>query len=208
MMRNKRKLYSHTWLLIIARWQCLFCCYLVSKPKNKKCASWFALDCRKSSPYSQLNRSTKLTSFYDTWRHSVYVYVLNTYFKTHSFGHRWAIYFTYFLREDCVGYWTRYEWTAPLSVGCFFERTSDAVKNVFCPCRARSHTRARIHAQRGQRAKEVKRIRRGSSIGLARIFSLGLLLHTRASPHLCASHMGVQLLNCLEYIRLLRLHSQ
>uniref|UniRef100_A0A672SU29 Gamma-aminobutyric acid type B receptor subunit 2 n=1 Tax=Sinocyclocheilus grahami TaxID=75366 RepID=A0A672SU29_SINGR len=40
--------------------------------------------------------------------------------------------------------------------------------------------------------------------------SLGLLLHTRARPpppHLCAFHMGMQLLTCSEYIRLLHLHS-
>lgn len=174
---------------------------------KKQCEIWFELIVR-----CQLFAHGWIfkTSLCDTRRRSSYVYVLNTYFKKDSIGLRWAIYLSYFIRGDSIESVTS-EQLPCRSVGrLFFVQISLGVENVFCLCRARSHTRARIHAQRRQRAKDLKRIRRSSSIGLARISSLGLLLHTRArppQPHLCAFHIGVQLLNCLEYFRLLHLHS-
>lgn len=178
-MRNnlREKWTLFTYGAVIARWQCLFCLLSMAK---KQYAIWFDLIVR-----CQLFAHGWIfkTSLYVTRRCSCFVYVLNIYFLYKSLYWAQVGNLLYILPQRGQ-YWTRYEWTAPLSVcrSVVFQRTSLAVENVFCLCRARSHTRARIHAQRSQRAKEVKRIRRSSSIGVARISSLGLLLHTATSP--------------------------
>ncbi len=157
-----------------------------------------------SSPYSRLNFSMNLTSFYDTRRHSGYVYILNTYFKKHSIGLRCTIYLTYHLRRDSR---LLNALTASLSV-CrslvFWENIAHS-EECFLPV-SRALTHARTHtctARERSEAHSPRQQHQSRTDILTRI-----VLHTRARHHLCAFHMGMQLLNCLEYIRLLHLHSQ
>ncbi len=97
-----------------------------------------------SSPYSRLNFSMNLTSFYDTRRHSGYVYILNTYFKKHSIGLRCTIYLTYHLRRDSRLLNALTASLVGLSVACFL-REHRSQWRMFYACVARTHTRAHAY---------------------------------------------------------------
>lgn len=198
-LREKWTLFTYG--AVIARWQCLFCCRLLSMAK-KQCVIWFDLIVR-----CQLFARGWIfkTSLHDTRRRSCFVYVLNTYFYIkHSVGLRWAIYLTHYLRGDSIECVTS-EQLPCRSVGRLFLSEHRSLWRMFSACVARAHTRAHAYMHSAASARK-----KWSASAEAAASELHGYPHSDCfyipPPHLCAFHIGMQLLNCLEYIRLL--HSQ